>query len=264
MLNYKMMKNNIISSLTLLACLQTGLSGQTFYAGNTVRLFTIDDLTDANPLTQVGSDGTDITGLAWVEDNSTLYGINNNQFYSIDPDTGNTTIINSNTDFNAADMAYDSVNNVLYGANNGEFFSIDIATGNMSSISNNPTFNINAMAFDSVNDILYGANVGGGFVTQRLFTIDRGTGVYTEVGDLGDPVRGMAFDPTTGILYGGNSGNDFFTINTTDGSTTILNNSTSFDIEAMTVVPEPSSYALFAGIFTVGIIFLKRRLKTGK
>lgn len=251
----------ILSLIFTCASVSVNAAVNVLFAGNSSgRVFTIDDLTDGDPSTEITSGGFDIFGLAWVQGDQTLYAINNSRLFTIDTVTGAKVSINSSTAFNASDMAYDSVNSVMYGANDTRFFSIDLVTGNMTSILNGTDFTINSMAYDASTDTLYGGNSAG-----RFYSINRTTGAYTSISTGGFANRGMAFDPIAGTLYAGNSSNRFFEINPLTGANIDLGGgtgATEYDVEGLTFVPESSTSALLMGVSIIAFMASQRRSRS--
>ncbi len=269
------------STLALLVGLMAGASPAfatiELWAGNpsAPRLFTIDDLSDGTPMTSK-SQAFFYDGLAYSMTAGILYGVNadgaNSDFFTLDGN-GAHTIVASNIGYNVDDIVF-GPGGTLYGGNRaGQFFSINTATGTRALLGTgaNP---IVALAYDPISGIVYGGNdesqilcgVNSGTACGELFRINVANGAQTMVdGDVGRNIHGMAIHPVTGVLYAGNDlsiagTSDFFQINKLTGAVTMLDETSTFDIQAMTFVPEPgTAFLLASGLTGLSIAGRRRR-----
>lgn len=213
------------------------------------------NLWDVDPLTGDFSNpraiqsGTEFQfGLA-MSDAGLLYGMQttffgSRQFYSIDRETGGTTIIATmSNDFFEGDLAFDPTTGILYcinfwpGAPAGlQLMTIDVHTGGSTLIGDTglPAIghDFSAMAFDAGGRLWTVDSE-----TETLHELDKSNAAILSSIPLSNPVAhltkvaGMAFDPYSGDLYyadgitssGGPPGTgDFITIDTTTGVMTRL------------------------------------------
>jgi hypothetical protein len=84
---------------------------------------------------------------------------------------------------------------------------------------------MSGLAYDAGSNRLYGTTT----LTNRLYEIDRTTGLATPIGNVGVPLmRGLAFDNATGTLYGTHGVGPFdaddalYRINTSTGQATLV------------------------------------------
>ncbi len=251
---------------TLLVALPLLLAGSAqaapiLYGGNTSGnpLFTIDDLTDGDPQTQIGgSTQYDIRGMAADGTSGIAYAGNHSRYFSIDLNTGEMTNIDSTPTFDINALSY-GAGGVLYGGNSSgnRFFRIDDpTTGAMTNIAVT-SINIRALAYDASTDTMYAADL------DDLYTIDTVTGALTHIGTGTYGTEGMAIDPTTGRLYGGLNGgllipDRFFEIDKLTGAHTLIDGSSANGIAALAFVPEPGTMLLL-GSGLLGLALTGRR-----
>jgi len=166
----------------------SGLNGGTFKAGLALLdgvLYTgsvpDDNLDSINPATAVA---TTIGGGAVHQIGSTLTGLytfdSSLDLVSIDPSTGDTTVIGSMGIPAGQPKTFSTDGSSLYLSNGPDFYSVDTTTGAASLIGsfgpNGPSDYMEAMTF--VGGILYGETADPKY-PQDLFTIDPGTGLAT-------------------------------------------------------------------------------------
>jgi hypothetical protein len=148
-----------------------------------------------------------IFSMTWDFATGKLYGGDGSgkHFFSIDPTTGVTTDIASNTTWQTLALAYDSGDNTIYGA-------------------------------DAAN---------GSGLFPRFYSINPANGAVTTIGgNSAQAIYGLAYLPSNDTLYGGNALNGkFFSIAPTTGAETIINGLTTRFVYAM-AVPEPDGRVL--------------------
>ncbi len=153
-----------------------------------------------------------------------------NNFYSVDPATGATTLIGvSNAADSFTELAGDPTDGTLYASTSTGLYTIDPATGAATFIANfGGDFAggdiMIAIAIDDAG-VMYGHEI----LNDVIYTIDKATGVATLLGPTGvnaNFAQGMDYDPITGQLYmawyqGGGVGG-LRTVDTTTGATTLV------------------------------------------
>ena len=130
------------------------------------------------------------------------------------------------------DTAFASINGLAFDVNMGTLYGVDVATNSLVAI-NESTGQLNlvgstginfpntvGLAYDPGNDVLYATSNG---IAANLYTVNRLTGIASQVGPLGVNIPGLAFDPTTESLYGvSGQTNSLYIINTSTGETNLL------------------------------------------
>lgn len=256
----------MLRKITTLA-LAAGILGATpatalpvLYGGNdTGRVFRVDDKTDGNPMTSLATGSYNVNGMAYdFAAGFGMYGGNDNQFFSIDVNTGTKTLINGAIQYDIQDLIF-GPGGTLFGGNGSRFFSIDKATGAMTTIDASLTYGIRGLAYDPVSGLMYG--LGG--ASNRFFTIDPGTGNQTLISTMAPVLHGISIDPSTGVLYGAQnplvgSGN-WYSIDKTTGVLTTLGTNPSYASNALAFVPEPGTMLLLSmGLAGLGMTGRKR------
>jgi len=141
-----------------------------------------------------------ISGATWTNDGRWLgCEFTTGDLYELDPDTGAMTLIGGGGD-GLNGLAYDPVTEKLYGAGSYDFYEVDINTGAQTHIgAYGGSALMIGIAFDA-NGVLYGWDI----IEDKLWTIDTGTGLPTEVGPLGFDIlyaQDGAFDYEDDTLY---------------------------------------------------------------
>lgn len=236
---------------------------------------TVDSLYSFNHstgnVTLIGATGTySIESMAYDSENGIIYALNDDTLGVINPSTGAFTIINVDVgemdgsegtyDVDGVDgLTYDTTLDVLWATERrtGEggddylpddlIFQIDPATGLavQDVFDNDIDYKVVATNEDDLDDIaihsngtLYAISNRGSSGNQRLGTIDKTTGIFTEIGDHGiEDVEGLTFTSNGQLMATtGNSGNDknkMFSIDPTSGQAVYLFDLfPGFDVEA--------------------------------
>ena len=241
-------------------CTTPALALPVLYGGNTSgRFFSVDDLSDGNPMTSISTGGYDMAGLAYDFDSgSGLYGGNDTRFFSIDVHTGAQTVIDGSVDYDIQALVF-GPGGVLFGGNGSRFYSVDPTTGAMTNIKNNVDYGIRGLAYDRQAGILYGT----GGTLNRFYTIDPITGNQTLINGNTAGLNDIAIHQLTGVMYGGSnpligSGN-WYTIDKATGVATLASGSPSFSTNSLAFIPEPGTAVLLAaGILGLGMAGRKR------
>ena len=133
-----------------------------------------------------------------------------------------------------ADMAYDYSTGTMYGVRNLVLYSINLETGVPTIVANLTGTPVNTTMQTLAVDLdgnMYGITTSSAYVQQSLYSINKTTGVCTEIGSTGKYVmynQSMGFDHYSGILYWVQMYyiNDwsFCTVNTSTGFATTIGN----------------------------------------
>jgi len=208
------------------------------------------------PIADHSSDIYDVRGGEWV--NNTWYAYDKtttvNRFITIDPITGDKTELNSTgITYAPNDVTYDYTTNTLFGVvsfSGGTFgfYSINMSDGVLTQIGTSSTGAPITLACN-LEGQLYSV-----FTDGKLYTIDKTTGVPTEVGTTGITgityVQSMAFDHRYGdVLYWNQQGDGaysggFYTINTTTGAATLVGQLTSNAEVVAFAIPYTHTYTV--------------------
>ena len=208
-------------------------------------------------------------GLAFNRNTGLFYGINNDtnpaalakRLYTIDPATGNATLLGSVTGTGAASpingLGFDDTTNTLYGINQatGQLVTINTATRVATTIGPaNPSLIIGALEFRHADGLLYGIddNAGG----SRLVRWSSPTAAATIVGPLGagaTDCNGLAVTDS-GELWTINAANEqLLRVNATTGAATVIGSTggtfgASFGMSATLAPIVPACYADCDGV----------------
>ena len=212
------------------------------------RLWLIDVTTHSASL--VGDTGFDRLGCITFDGNGTLYGVsggsaNQGTLLTIDPATGNATVIGLLSDPNAAvDGLRFNSQGVLYGSSFdnsvsvGKLLTIDPSNGNVLSsltlVGSGNSF-CPGIAFDSL-DVLYGSRGNSSGHLEDLDLIDQVTGVLTPIGPMEAVISDIAF-ATDGNFYGGSPNGDLYSIDPLTGTKTLLFNTGITQLSGLAAAP---------------------------
>lgn len=194
---------------------------------------------------QINVSGTDqpITGLAWDPVGNVLYGVsrttgtNAKKLFSIDPATGDATIIGNLGTANSMTDITCSSGGQLYGwlAGGGGLHSINKLTGAATPIGTENIFS-GGLAF--VGSTLYYIEQSNG---NPIYTVNTSTGVATSTGVTrsGNPfgVEGMEYH--NGVLYAGGANSYYSSINLATGNGPDFIQINTSDVQAFVSIPIP-------------------------
>ncbi|MFO0837167.1 MAG: hypothetical protein U1D55_01465 [Phycisphaerae bacterium] len=172
-------------------------------------------------------------GLAYNPNIDMFYGVDNSRrLYTIDPDTGASTLIAtiSGTTLVINGLGYDPNATVLYGmaASNGQLFSIDTATAAATAIGAAAGGNVGGIDYDPATNTLFG--VDDQAAGTRLVTINTTDGSRGIIGNLLAGVNdcnGLAYCDVDQQLYTINAANEqVLRVNPATGAATVVGAST--------------------------------------
>lgn len=225
-----------------------------------------------------------VTGLAFHPVSGLLYGSTGNSVLAtaaklivINPATAQVTVIGafnagpvngSGTPATMADIGFDAAGN-LYGVGSiggPQLYSINIGTGQATVIG--------GTGFSSTSGGGLAISPGGVFygtpTSSRFGTYNTISGAFVTITNPTKPVGGayaaLEFDEN-GVLFGLNLGpgptlaNHLVTINPVNGAVTDLGPSDLTSLDAIAVIPEPSTTVLLLGAAVVGVMVRARRQK---
>ena len=168
------------SSIGLVGC--GGADKNVWIADNTGTLGYVN--VDTGEVTVVGAMGVTMTDIAFDPEGN-LYGITFSDFYSIDKETGEATLIGPhNNDSGAKNALVFDTDGTLYAAWDA-LYTIDTATGASNLIGNGGTVYVSSgdLAFHK-GDLYLSSNDSANGIDE-LVTLDVATGGATEIGELG-------------------------------------------------------------------------------
>lgn len=153
---------------------------------------------------------------------SVLYGVTGaggspSSLYTIDPLTGDTTLIGA-TGFNEiVSIDFDPVSGLLYGISNlNNLVTINTMTGVATAVAAAPSFKSPDMTFTSDGTLYTWSEPG----PDNLNSVDLGTGVATEIGSNPLSTYQMGLDANSADVIYGKSANSLFTVDSVTGATT--------------------------------------------
>jgi hypothetical protein len=209
-----------------------------------------------------------IRGIDFV--GGTLYGLGSqSHLYTINPNTAAATLVGSFTpQLNGLDFGFNASGSLFYIASDlGQNITLTTAAVG-TALPNYPAgASIDGMAFDHVSGVFYGISAS----THNWLSLNPTTGAVTTIGTAGgflfDDRLALDISPATDIAYfsGTVSGQtDLFTVNKTTGNLTLVGTigtpgQFSSGLDALAVVPEPNTVALFAvGGLLFGLLIRKK------
>lgn len=250
-----------------------------------LNLATGASLEHVGPLNDAAGTNYPISGMAFHPVTRVLYGSTGNNpaataglFVRIDPATALVTVIgpfntgeenSSGTPATMTDLAFDRNGN-LYGVGSiggPQLYSVSTATGQATVIGNTGLTSTSGGGLAISSDgTFYGTPT-----PSRYGTYDPGTGAYTNITNPTKPGGGGAyaaleFDRTSGVLYGLNSAPGsppptyLVTIDPPTGTVTNVGQSVDA-IDAIAIIPEPSTLALFLSLALTGMFSARRTVK---
>ena len=128
--------------------------------------------------------------------------------WNVDPMTGTSTVLWSNTRADVWGMAYAPGTNTIYASSGSELFAAtpDGTPTSLGGISNDSGVYVDLFGLAWANGGLYATGATGSVSDEALYRIDLGTLVATRVLDYEQSFGGLAFNPTDGLFYGTNNG----------------------------------------------------------
>ncbi len=256
----------LVAVLFLLAVAQA--QAGTLYMINNAsdRLGRLDTNNLGAGIQDVGPLGTDqeFGGLAYDSNTGTMYmvgGRANNNVWTVNPNTGQATLVGPHGQTDLFGATFDTTNNVLYGSQflaNTPLHDLSITNGSSTPIGN-ITPRIGGLAYDSLRDELLGTSAGAG----DLFRIDRATGDTTLLNDGGFfDNGGLAYDAMNDLLWNLDFGGNLISFDPTQGyARTQEASGLGTEWTGMAwVVPEPGTgLLLMTGLLGLGINGRSRR-----
>lgn len=187
-------------------------SGTTIYVGTSdANLYTVD--TNTLTASLIGPTSVILTDVAF-DDSGNLWGVDFGSFYSINKNTGATSLIGS-TGTNHNSLVFG--NGTMYAAGNN-LNTINIGTGAATSIGSIGYSSSGDLAFDAGGTLFLSAFSVG---SDLLVSLNTSTGAGTAIGSLGfSNVYGLSFDNP--IMYGLTESGLLLNVNTSTGAATSL------------------------------------------
>lgn len=279
----------LVCALTLAVRSEAGTMYAASAAGGSGELYIINPangnlVQDVGPLNDSLLVNYPVTGLAFHPVSGLLYGSTGNSVLAtaaklivINPATAQVTVIGafnagpvngSGTPATMADIGFDAAGN-LYGVGSiggPQLYSINIGTGQATVIG--------GTGFSSTSGGGLAISPGGVFygtpTSSRFGTYNTISGAFVTITNPTKPVGGayaaLEFDEN-GVLFGLNLGpgptlaNHLVTINPVNGAVTDLGPSDLTSLDAIAVIPEPSTTVLLLGAAVVGVMVRARRQK---
>ncbi len=218
-------KKNVLG-IAMAGAVAVGAISASSMAGDLYTVRTSDDVLrkfDTNTLTftDIGPIGVsfDFGGMTWDSSANTMYLIPGRAgpgFYSVDLNTGATTLIGFHGLRDLFSLAYDPTSNTVYaGQSTGVtgFHSIDVSNGAASFIGD-PGVNLDGLMYDPNRNAVVGALAGPG----DLYDIDLGSGSASLIydGDFFDN-GGLAWDEDTSLYWYIDWRGDMYTFDPANG-----------------------------------------------
>ncbi len=178
-------------------------------------------------------------GLAPGPDGSRIYAIANNEFYSVNVNSGASTLLATfDRSIQGQGLAFNSSKHIFYTSDpiNSRIYSINPANNLLSLIGETEAFL--GLAYSTSDDTLYG------ITENSFFSVNTDTAESTLIGSLGfrtsNGASGLAYDPEDGVFYmASRSQPDLYTINRTTGDATSVGNLMENSVHGLVVIPEP-------------------------
>ncbi len=185
------------------------------YVSTINQLQTIDTTTQATTL--IGNTGVVLLDIAFSP-GGTLFGVGLDSLFSVNPSTGQTTLIGDLGDgpfVNA--LGFDRAG-VLYGAGNNTLFTINTSTGAASPVGTGAF--ISAGDLDFVGNTLFLTSTSP---VSSLVSLDPATAAATPIGPVGfNSVFGLASGSVSTPLFGVTTDGQVLSVDTTTGAGTAL------------------------------------------
>jgi len=271
----------LCTTLLLVAAIHTpARAGLVSVDNDTKNLLSIDETTGAATVLSTLDITAGIAGMTLDPTAQVLYGFDTGDLdvISINPLTGDVTVV-ADLSFEMRALAFDQSTNTLYGVDSvvgQKLYTIDTGSGTAIAGPVIDTVNggIQGVTFDASGN-LFATDV----IADELLEINTSDGTTTELVDLAPDFARMfslAFDQSTGSLFGVNSPvgvdelvrfdpagpafTDGILVGTITGSTQIVSLA---DAPLLTVVPEPSAFALLStGLLGICGYGWRRKRKT--
>jgi hypothetical protein len=252
-----------------LAVVGWGILPAQSYAGlylvdaGTDSLHSVNQLT--GQLTTIGPLGFDASASGLAENPfGGLFLIDGQTLYQVDTNSGRAAMIGG-TNLNSPiyGLAYHDALNALYGASlDGSLYRLDVSNGSANLVG---ALGINLGGIGMAYDSIAGQLLLVDSTSDKLYHVNALTGAANEIGNLNvSDVVGLAFNPETNTLFGADYITDeLVVINQSTGAGVVIGR---FGIDVgplglafqSTAIPEPSSLALLAGMWTAAA-FRRRR-----
>jgi len=247
--------------LPLVVLAASASAGQLVAIDSNRTLYAIDATTGAKTqLSTVGSNVGTPSALTRNSATGTLYvsSSTNDALYTLNIATGGANFLGSfgTTSIVMHGLEWDSGQNKMWGASNGNLFQVNPTTGLANQLGTSGLTSFTNLGYVASTDLLYATNV----FTDRLYSVDRNTGVMTSIGLLGSmttPVAnpsGLAYDADIGVMYMIDSTLDLlYRVNVLSGAATVIGSTGPGDLQGLVIVdsaPPPLTFCFGDGTGT--------------